>query len=340
MDICAITCVKNEGPFLLEWLAYHHMIGVSHFLIYSNDCDDGTCEVLDAAAGSLPITHLPNPTKGQHYQMGALKDARKQPCVGTADWVWISDVDEFLCVHAGDGKISDLIQACGDPSAISVTFRYFANAGIDRFVDRPVIRQFMRCHAEDICASDTAIEVKTLVQKNFPLHSFGAHRPFTRADYLPHWTDGSGRPVPETFVKTTNKRRIRRFPAAGTQSFATLNHYALRSRDTYLVKRARGDVNRPNRAFDVDYWTDRNDSGSEDRRILTHMPALRRALHQLKSIPEIGAAHKAAVAHHRTYANRLRKTRDGKALLAALDAAPRLPRNEAQLCEALKAMRL
>lgn len=335
MKICAVTCVKNEGPFLLEWLAYHHMIGVSHFLIYSNDCDDGTCQVLDAAARRLPITHLPNPTKGRQYQMAALQDAREQPCVKAADWIWVSDVDEFLCVHVGGGKFSDLIRACGTPQAISVTFRFFANAGVDRFVDKPVIRQFKRCHAEDIWASNTAIEVKTLVQKDFPLHSFGAHRPFTRADHAPHWTDGSGRQVPESFLKTANKRRIRRFPASGAQRFATLNHYALRSRDSYLVKRARGDVNRPNRAFDVDYWIDRNDSGSEDRRILAQMPALRQELTRLKSVPEIKAAHMEAVAHHRSHADRLRKSSDGKALLAALDAAPRLPRNEAQLCEAL-----
>ncbi|MGB8813172.1 MAG: glycosyltransferase family 2 protein, partial [Paracoccaceae bacterium] len=37
-----VTTMKNEGPFILEWIAYHRMIGVDDFLIYTNDCSDGT----------------------------------------------------------------------------------------------------------------------------------------------------------------------------------------------------------------------------------------------------------------------------------------------------------
>ncbi len=48
MKITAITCVKNEGPFLLEWIAFNRVIGVTDFLFYSNDCDDGTDKLLDA----------------------------------------------------------------------------------------------------------------------------------------------------------------------------------------------------------------------------------------------------------------------------------------------------
>ena len=42
-----ITCMKNEGPFILEWIAYHRAIGVDDFLVYTNDCNDGTDELLD-----------------------------------------------------------------------------------------------------------------------------------------------------------------------------------------------------------------------------------------------------------------------------------------------------
>ena len=45
--ITAVTCVKNEGPFLLEWIAFNRVIGVTDFLFYSNDCTDGTDRLLD-----------------------------------------------------------------------------------------------------------------------------------------------------------------------------------------------------------------------------------------------------------------------------------------------------
>src|SRR5580704_3496716 len=46
LAICAI--VKNEHDYLLEWIAYHRVVGVDHFLIYNNSGldDDGTTELL------------------------------------------------------------------------------------------------------------------------------------------------------------------------------------------------------------------------------------------------------------------------------------------------------
>jgi hypothetical protein len=41
-----VTTMKNEGPFILEWIAYHRAIGVDDFLIYTNDCTDGTDTML------------------------------------------------------------------------------------------------------------------------------------------------------------------------------------------------------------------------------------------------------------------------------------------------------
>ena len=38
--------MKNEAPYIVEWIAYHRAIGVDNFLIYTNDCADSTDEVL------------------------------------------------------------------------------------------------------------------------------------------------------------------------------------------------------------------------------------------------------------------------------------------------------
>ena len=105
MRITAVTCVKNEGPFLLEWIAFNRVLGVTDFLFYSNDCTDATDRLLDALAAKGLVVHLPNPAEGRNYQMEALKDAAKQPVVTEADWVWVADVDEFLNIHIGDHTI-------------------------------------------------------------------------------------------------------------------------------------------------------------------------------------------------------------------------------------------
>lgn len=332
MRITAITCVKNEGPFLLEWIAFNRLIGVTDFLVYSNDCSDGTDGLLDVLSARGGLVHLPNPAQGRAYQMEALRDAARQPVVRDADWVWIADVDEFLNVHAGDHTIPALIAACGDPGAISVPFQFFANDGVTAYEDRPVIAQFTRSHDPDIWTDQTAIEVKTLVRRDFPLHYFGAHRPFVRARAAaPPWTDASGRAVPDAFVAAANKRRIRRFPARGARRFATLNHYALRSLESYLVKTDRGDVNRDGRLFDDAYWRDRNDPAWQDLSIARHLPALRAALADLKADPAIARAHDACVDAHRARIAQLHARPDFAALAARIAALPALPPAEAAL---------
>ncbi|MES2816741.1 MAG: glycosyltransferase family 2 protein, partial [Pseudomonadota bacterium] len=47
MKITAVLCVRNEAAFLLEWLAHHRACGVTDFLVFTNDCDDGTDAMLD-----------------------------------------------------------------------------------------------------------------------------------------------------------------------------------------------------------------------------------------------------------------------------------------------------
>ena len=42
--ICAIF--KDEAPYLLEWIAFHRMIGVDLFVLYNNGSNDGGAELV------------------------------------------------------------------------------------------------------------------------------------------------------------------------------------------------------------------------------------------------------------------------------------------------------
>ena len=57
MRSLAILTVKNEAAFLLEWLAHHRAVGFTDFLVFSNDCDDGTDAMLERLA-TLSADHF------------------------------------------------------------------------------------------------------------------------------------------------------------------------------------------------------------------------------------------------------------------------------------------
>jgi len=59
--ITAVSMMKDEAPYLLEWFAHHMAVGFTDILVYTNDCSDGTdamlmrLEELGRVTSSAPI---------------------------------------------------------------------------------------------------------------------------------------------------------------------------------------------------------------------------------------------------------------------------------------------
>ena len=77
-----------------------------------------------------------------------------------------------------------------------------------------------------------------------------------------------------------------------------LNHYAVRSAESFLVKRERGRVNHVDRDQGLNYWFRMNHNVTEDRSIQRMIPRARAEWDRLMADPDIRAAQAAAVAAH------------------------------------------
>ena len=130
-----------------------------------------------------------------------------------------------------------------------------------------------------------------------------------------------------------NKRRIRAYPTNGAREFATLNHYALRSLDSYLVKNDRGDVNREWREFDDTYWRERNDPAFKDDSILRYMPALKAEIERLKAMDGVAELHDETVALHQKRYTELMTQDSYQTMRKQLLTAIPFPPNEAELLQ-------
>jgi len=295
--VLAVTCMKNEGPFILEWLAYHRMIGIDDFLIYTNDCDDGTDTMLDALQARGMVQRRDNPfreTSGKPQQ-SALAAAWDEPLVRQAGWIVSMDVDEFLNVHVGKGRLQDLFAAVPDANMISATWRLFGNSDIAAYEDRPVTAQFTRCAPHLIRRPHQAWGFKTLFRNIGLWQGIGVHRPRGALGGPVNWVNGSGKPMPERMIKTGWRSALDSYG----YDLVTLNHYAVRSAESFLVKRDRGRVNHVARDQGEAYWFRMNNNAEQDLSIQRHAGALDSAITELKSDPEIAALHDASVAVHR-----------------------------------------
>ena len=291
--ITAVLCVKNEGAFLLEWLAHHRACGITDFLVFSNDCTDGTDAMLDRLEALGWLTHVRNP--GPHSegpQWAALKRADRHPLVTGADWVLPLDVDEFVNVHVGDRTIPALLAALPEATAITLTWRLFGNAGVVEYRDTPVTETFTRAAPHVLHWPWRAHLFKTLIRNDGSYGKLGVHRPRAPVDGRlegQRWFDGSGRRLPVAY------HRGRIFSDVGRDHHALvqLNHYPLGAVESFLLKRDRGRGVHADSGLDAGYWVERNFNVEEDRSILgLESRPLRDALH---ADPVLGPLHLAAV---------------------------------------------
>ena len=294
MKITAVLCVKNEGAFLLEWLAHHRACGVRDVVVLSNDCDDGTDAMLDRLAELGWLTHVRNPgPHGEGPQWAALKRADLHPLVTGADWVLPLDIDEFVNVHVGDRTIPALLAALPEATAITLTWRLFGNAGVVEYRDAPVTETFLRAAPGVLHWPWRAHLFKTLVRNDGSYGKLGVHRPRSPVAVRmaeQRWYDGSGRVLPAAF------HRGRIFSDVGHDSHALvqLNHYPLGSAESFVLKRDRGRGVHADAGLDAGYWVERNFVNEEDRSILAlNSRGLRADLH---ADPVLDRLHRAAVA--------------------------------------------
>ena len=56
--IIAVTLIKNKRRYVREWLEFHIMMGISHFIFYDHQSKDGLKELLDPYIVAGQVTHI------------------------------------------------------------------------------------------------------------------------------------------------------------------------------------------------------------------------------------------------------------------------------------------
>jgi len=326
--ITAVSMMKDEGPYVLEWVAHHLAVGFTDLVVYTNDCTDGTDDMLIRLEELGLAHHRRNRiAPGIKPQPSAIRHAQADPLVQRSDWVLVFDADEFLCIRHGDGTLDGVIDGilAADASGMVITWRIFGSGGVRDWSRDFVTEQYLMAAPP---MWNKGWGVKTLFRFEPENWKLGIHRPKMKnrvldTDY-PHsitWLNGSGRRM-EDYFKFRGWRSIVRTVG---YDWAQMNHYAVKSMDSYAIRKARGNVNDKADKYNAAYWALQDRNEVRDDTMLRYSAGRGEIFQAMLSDPVLNRLHHAALDRAEGLLAAFKASGDYAGFVESLAAASRIP---------------
>jgi glycosyltransferase involved in cell wall biosynthesis len=169
--LAAITVIKNEAPYLDEWLAFCLSEGIEHILVYDNSSTDASREVLRPwiAAGIVELFDWPlhwksgSQTKAFADALGRLR--------GCTKWAAFIDPDEYLFSPTGK-TLPEILKGYEDYAGVVVNWLCYGSSGHQKRPSGLTIESYTR-RAKTGWARNR--RVKTIVDPLVAIEPQGSH---------------------------------------------------------------------------------------------------------------------------------------------------------------------
>jgi hypothetical protein len=238
---CVLATARNEGLYLLEWLAHHKALGFKHFFIYSNNNLDGSDDLLRALTEAGEIVWTNNIVgSGTKPQWKAYNHALQfTPEILDFDWTLVIDLDEYFSLNRDFFLTIDHYLDWAERTEVDVIcFNWFVvgSNGETHWRDAPLRKRFPSSPSTLSPGSAASRFIKSMFRTNrFPVS-------------MPHHPIGYRE---DRFIMKASSSRPFIFDPAQGQGMsvdtdcrlAWISHYFYKSNEEFVFKfsRARGD---------------------------------------------------------------------------------------------------
>ena len=252
LSVAAI--MKNEKPYLKEWIEYHLLQGVEHFYLCDNESTDNSYEYLMPYIKKGVITYIE--MKGINQQLKCYEKIVKEHKDET-EWLAIIDLDEFL-VPIEAKNMRAFLKDFSDVSEVSL---HWLNYGDSRAVSRPngLVTEFFTSHGRFLNHT-----VKSIVRPKdvIDFKAFGSN----------HYVKVTGKSVNEHHHPVDFMLSF--YPSADK---ARVNHYILKSFAEFLYKKKRGHPEGTGIDYSYYFFHNENDI-TNDMTMLRFLPELKKRM--------------------------------------------------------------
>ncbi len=277
MDLALVSIMRDEHPYILEWVAYHRVVGVTDLTVYDNNSKDGSTELLARLHELKVVNHVPWPASGQDSpQISAYRHYRDcRASAGSNNWALYIDADEFAVPVEHDTLVEaldDIVTLAPDAKAIAINWKTFGTSGQQKANPGLVVERFQKCaeggRAPNNCVK-SAVCLQALSDPHIHVHQIVNGRYVSElGEDVEIYGNGMSRQVSHERVQ--------------------INHYMTKSVEEWQDKKARGNANLSDghqqkyaRLNDELFQrADRNESVCE--RILRFLPAIKTEIERLE----------------------------------------------------------
>ena len=238
-----VAVVKNEVPYIVEWIEYHLLVGVQKFIIYDNESTDNLRECLEPYIKNDIVEYIFFP--GIRQQLNSYNDAIRRYRYSSF-WFAFIDIDEFLLPVTNE-TISDFLKNFEDMPGIEVNQIIYGSSENTKKTNNLVMERF-KDHSNYDLFNNRA--VKTIANSRYIS--------FMKTVHVAEYFNGE-----YSVDSDKNKTYIPSLQRTPLHNKIRINHYCIKSLEEFYEKSNRGRAATPGK-LNMDYFYERDRNEIKD----------------------------------------------------------------------------